>query len=144
MNNKLFIGINASIFVIFVVGIIAVNCKYENKNRQNLNDYYYDNIKDKNQECMIYLQSVGNCPIWVFSLFTGIIGTIILVLFMLLIFYIPNLSKAILFWLIVWISFVIISITMYKFLEFWNWHYMCADGCTFSDVYQKNQQNHKV
>jgi len=128
MSNKLLIGINISIFLILFIIVLAVYFTVDKNNLQKLNDYY-KNIKDNYPVCFEYLQTVAAFPSWRLSAIFGFFATIIIGVYLLLIFSIKNCSITIMFWLILWFVLFINVFVIYKVLSLWNWHYMCDDGC---------------
>ena len=131
-----------NIFILFIFFIVIISLLW-NRERNDMiaSNNYFHYIK-KNTECLTYLQTISQMPVWrislIYSLFIALISSI-MVSFILykkkkqnqknILTDLGALSSNESFWLII-VSIIIINfIGIYKLLTHWNWHYMCDWGC---------------
>ena len=125
------INLKMNILILFIY-TVTVTCFFLNKEKRDmkLSNRYHERIK-KNDECLAYLQTVTQIPVWRLSLITG---SFIALLNSFMISFVlhknKNLSLNESFWLIIGSMIVINFIGLYKILTHWNWHYICDWGCS--------------
>ena len=127
-------NLKMNILILFIYAI-KVLCLLWNREKNDViaSNNYYNYIK-KNDECLTYLQTISQLPVWRLSLISGSFITLINSFMISFVLYKNSISKNLSlnesFWLIIASMIVINFIGLYKILTHWNWHYMCDWGCS--------------
>tara|TARA_B100000497_G_C7576025_1_gene346913 strand:- start:246 stop:695 length:450 start_codon:yes stop_codon:yes gene_type:complete len=129
-----------NIFILFIFVIVVFSLLWNReKNDMIASNNYFHYIK-KNTECLSYLQTINQIPVWrlsiIYSLFIALANSLV-VSYVLhkkkqnnKLKNVSSFSSNETFWFII-VSIIIINfIGIYKIITHWNWHYMCDWGCS--------------
>ena len=122
--EKWYLYFNLFLLIVIIILIYRVLYPSELTDIKKI-DRQYQKIKN-NEECLNYLQTLNNVPLWRYAILFGTIITAIEIIFYILGGGPINKQKH---FLMFWVLYMLNVFFLYKVIANRNWHYMCSDGC---------------